>query len=62
MHVDHILGHLSTEQRQAFLAFKMKLAEANLYTPSTEDRGASHDDSTLLYVLTLVHVLLLHWK
>jgi hypothetical protein len=58
------IGHLSPAQEDVLSAFKANLAEAKLYTFSSDLRKASHDESTLLYVIPsltgaayLTHVL-----
>jgi len=45
------LGHLSTQQEEAFAVFKEGLRRANLYQPPTDTLKASHDDTTLLRFL-----------
>jgi hypothetical protein len=43
------LNHLSPEQADALEAFKDLCTEQSLYTPALDEKGASHDDATLLY-------------
>ena len=48
------LGHLTESQTEALKDFKDQLSKASLYTPASEDgsTNASHDDATLLWVLS----------
>ena len=43
------LNHLSLEQSDALENFKKECIEHKLYTPAEGEKGASHDDATLLY-------------
>lgn len=42
------LGHLTEQQQLALVEFKEICASANVYTPKTEGKAASHDDATML--------------
>ena len=44
------LGHLNVDEEDALRNFKLFLQEKGLYTPGNP---ASHDDPTLLYVLSV---------
>jgi len=44
------LGNLTKEQEAVFTTFKENLTNAKLYTPATEDKAASHRETTLMYV------------
>jgi hypothetical protein len=48
------LGYLTTSQEKSLETFKQNLQKASLYNPKSDDGGAgpSHDDTTLLYVLS----------
>jgi hypothetical protein len=51
-----VVEHPPNEQEQLLSAFKSNLADAGLYTPSSEATKASHDDVTILYVGLLTDV------
>lgn len=51
------IGHLTSSQEETFESFKANLSKAELYTASIDSTLASHDDPTLLYVLSLRTVL-----
>lgn len=42
------LGHLISEEEEAFKNFKLLCAEKGNYKPADGDTPASHDDATLL--------------
>jgi hypothetical protein len=45
------LGHLTPSQEKSLETFKQNLQKANLYNPTSDNRGSpSHDDTTLLYL------------
>lgn len=46
------LGNLTPEQEQALETFRQELTTAGLYTPTSEGSNASHDDATLLCVIS----------
>lgn len=45
------LGHLTTEEEEAFENFKLMCEEKGYYKPGSEHDIGTHDDATLLYVL-----------
>ena len=47
------LGRLSKEQETSLEKFKFSLEKAGLYTPAQSPNKASHDDATVLCVLTI---------
>jgi hypothetical protein len=48
------LNHLTPEQEKSLQEFKALCAERKYYTPAEQDgtKTASHDDATMLYVLS----------
>jgi hypothetical protein len=50
----------SDGEGQLLGSFKSKLSSAGLYQPASCDKPASHDDSTLLYVPTLILRCVVH--
>jgi hypothetical protein len=52
------IGHLTTDEQNAFNNFKDLLTERGLYkSPSDTDEYGTHDDATLLYVKILLQFL-----
>lgn len=44
------LGYLTTQEESSFEEFRKLAANSGFYTPATDDKKASHDDGTLMYV------------
>lgn len=44
------LGHLTPQEETALEEFRKLAKKAGFYTPATDDKKASHDDGTLMYV------------
>ena len=44
------LGYLTAQEDTSLEEFRKLAADSGFYTPATDDKKASHDDGTLMYV------------
>lgn len=53
------LGYLTTQEETSFEEFRKLATKSGFYTPATDDKKASHDDGTLMYVdsIRILHIL-----
>ena len=53
------LGYLTAQEETSFEEFRKLAANSGFYMPATDDKKASHDDGTLMYVdlKRILHIL-----